>query len=111
MSTMAKEASIPAEEREILTQELRRSEAYLAEAQRLSHTGSFGWKTSNGEWCSAFTRRIVPSFNRPSIAHSRLALTSNMNVGCCRLTGVSGTSTQRLACCRMHRAIASLSVR
>jgi len=28
---------------------IRRSEAYLAEAQRLSHTGSFGWKVSNGE--------------------------------------------------------------
>jgi PAS domain S-box-containing protein len=28
---------------------VRRSEAYLAEAQRLSHTGSFGWKVSSGE--------------------------------------------------------------
>jgi len=28
---------------------LRRSEAYLAEAQRLSHTGSFGWKAASGE--------------------------------------------------------------
>ena len=28
---------------------IRRSEAYLAEAQRLSHTGSFGWKVSSGE--------------------------------------------------------------
>jgi PAS domain S-box-containing protein len=28
---------------------LRRSEAYLAEAQRLSLTGSFGWKISSGE--------------------------------------------------------------
>jgi PAS domain S-box-containing protein len=28
---------------------LRRSEAYLAGAQRLSLTGSFGWRTSNGE--------------------------------------------------------------
>ena len=28
---------------------LRRSEAYLAEAQRLSHTGSFGWNVSTGE--------------------------------------------------------------
>jgi len=28
---------------------LRRSEAYLAEAQRLSHTGSFGWNVSRGE--------------------------------------------------------------
>jgi len=27
----------------------RRSEAYSAEAQRLSHAGSFGWKPSNGE--------------------------------------------------------------
>ena len=31
------------------TAELRRSEAYSAEAQRLSHTGSFGWKVSSGE--------------------------------------------------------------
>jgi predicted ATPase/GAF domain-containing protein len=28
---------------------LRRSEAYLSEAQRLSHTGSFGWRPSSGE--------------------------------------------------------------
>jgi len=28
---------------------LKRSEAYLAEAQRLSHTGSFGWNVSSGE--------------------------------------------------------------
>jgi len=31
------------------TAELQRSEAYLAEAQRLSHTGSFGWDVSNGK--------------------------------------------------------------
>src|SRR6202163_2275341 len=31
------------------TQELQRSEAYLAAAQRLSHTGSFGWKPDSGE--------------------------------------------------------------
>jgi PAS domain S-box-containing protein len=28
---------------------LRRSEAYLAEAQRLSHTGSFGWNIASGK--------------------------------------------------------------
>jgi predicted ATPase/signal transduction histidine kinase len=28
---------------------LRRSESYLTEAQRLSHTGSFGWRPSSGE--------------------------------------------------------------
>jgi len=31
------------------TAELQRSEAYLAEAQRLSHTGSFGWDVSSGK--------------------------------------------------------------
>jgi formate hydrogenlyase transcriptional activator len=30
-------------------EKLRRSEAYLAEAQKLSHTGSFGWDVSSGE--------------------------------------------------------------
>jgi PAS domain S-box-containing protein len=36
-------------EHELLTQELRRREAYLTEAQRLSHTGSFGWRPDTGE--------------------------------------------------------------
>ena len=31
------------------TEALRRSEGYLAEAQELSHTGSFGWDVSSGE--------------------------------------------------------------
>ena len=37
------------EERKRAEEELRRSEAYLSEAQRLSHTGSFGWKPDTGE--------------------------------------------------------------
>jgi len=36
-------------ERDRAERALRRSEAYLAEAQRLSHTGSFGWKPDTGE--------------------------------------------------------------
>src|SRR5271155_4060339 len=36
-------------ERKRAEQALRQSEAYLAEAQRLSHTGSFGWRPSAGE--------------------------------------------------------------
>jgi PAS domain S-box-containing protein len=36
-------------EQEQLTQELQRREAYLAEAQRLSRTGSFDWKVASGE--------------------------------------------------------------
>src|SRR2546427_9007263 len=35
-------------ERKRAEEELRRSEAYLAEAQRLSHTGSFGWDVVGG---------------------------------------------------------------
>jgi PAS domain S-box-containing protein len=51
--------------------EFRRSQSYLAEAQRLSHTGSFGWNVSTGEitW-SAETYRIfelAPS-TAPTIA-------------------------------------------
>src|ERR1700730_1783657 len=41
-----------AEERSELSraeEALRRSEAYLSEAQKLSHTGSFGWDVSSGE--------------------------------------------------------------
>jgi PAS domain S-box-containing protein len=37
------------EDRKRAEQALQRSEAYLAEAQRLSHTGSFGWKPDSGE--------------------------------------------------------------
>jgi formate hydrogenlyase transcriptional activator len=42
-------SAIDVTEHELLTQELRRREAYLTEAQRLSHTGSFGWKPESGE--------------------------------------------------------------
>src|SRR6202045_2593794 len=44
---------------ELQEEKLQRSEAYLAEAQRLSHTGSFGWRPSTGEiLCSEETFRI-----------------------------------------------------
>src|SRR5262249_3281986 len=35
-------------ERRLADEKLRRSEAYLAEAQKLSRTGRFGWKASDG---------------------------------------------------------------
>src|SRR6266404_2286631 len=34
---------------ELQEEKLRQSEAYLSEAQRLSHTGSIGWRVSTGE--------------------------------------------------------------
>jgi PAS domain S-box-containing protein len=46
-------------ERTFAEEALRRSEAYLAEAQRLSHTGSFGWSVQGGEtYWSEETYRI-----------------------------------------------------
>jgi PAS domain S-box-containing protein len=41
--------SIDVTEQEHLTQKLQRREAYLAEAQKLSRTGSFGWNVASGE--------------------------------------------------------------
>ena len=42
-------SSLEIEDRKWTEVELRRSEAYLSEAQRLSHTGSFGWDVLSGE--------------------------------------------------------------
>lgn len=36
-------------QRKVAEEAIRRSEAYLAEAQRLSHTGSFGWDPDDGQ--------------------------------------------------------------
>jgi signal transduction histidine kinase len=35
--------------RKLMQEKLQQSEAYLSQAQRLSHTGSFGWRVSTGE--------------------------------------------------------------
>lgn len=42
-------SAIDVTEHEILTQELRRREAYLAEAHRLSDTGSLGCQPDDGQ--------------------------------------------------------------
>jgi PAS domain S-box-containing protein len=53
-------SSIDIEDRRQAEDALRRSEAYLAEAQQLSHTGSFGWNPSTGEiFWSEETYRIT----------------------------------------------------
>ena len=50
---------------------LRQSEMYLAEAQRLSRTGSFGWRVASGEiiW-SEETFRMFGFDKTPSIKHA-----------------------------------------
>jgi PAS domain S-box-containing protein len=60
-------------QQELLTQELQRREAYLAEAQKLSHTGSFGWKPDTGEivWSDEtyrifeYDRSVKPTIDSP----------------------------------------------
>ena len=48
-------------ERKEAEESLRRSEAYLAEAQRLSHTGSWAWAPATGEirYCSEECYRVL----------------------------------------------------
>ena len=58
-------------EHELLTQELRRREAYLAQAEALSHIGSFGWNPSSGQlfWSDetfsvlGYDQRVTPSLD------------------------------------------------
>ncbi len=57
--------------RQLTAEKLKRSEAYLSEAQRLSHTGSFGWSVSSGEiyWSEEtfnifeYDRAVKPTLN------------------------------------------------
>jgi PAS domain S-box-containing protein len=59
---------------ELQEEKLQRSEAYLAEAQRLSHTGSFGWRPSTGEiFWSEETFRIF-QYHRTTIPTWELVL-------------------------------------
>jgi PAS domain S-box-containing protein len=57
-------------ERRRAEEELRRSEAYLAEGQRISHTGSWGWNVDTGElfWSQEHFRifGFDPETARPS---------------------------------------------
>ena len=79
------------------------ADAYLAEAQRLSHTGSFGWSVASGEiiWSEETfrmfgfdkvpfighaTQRVHPddrrACNRPSTARPATERTSSMDIDC-----------------------------
>jgi PAS domain S-box-containing protein len=61
-------------ERKKAEQAFRRSEMYLAEAQRLSHTGSFGWDLASGEiYWSDETYRIFEC-TRASVPTLQLVL-------------------------------------
>ena len=59
-------------ERKLAEQQLRRSEAFLAEGQRISHTGSWGWVLSGGKvtWSEEQYRMLgfEPGRAEPSVA-------------------------------------------
>jgi len=59
---------------EVQEAKLRQSEAYLSEAQRLSHTGSFGWRVSTGEviWSEESFR--IFQYDRTTIPTAELIL-------------------------------------
>jgi PAS domain S-box-containing protein len=59
---------------EVQEAKLRQSEAYLSEAQRLSHTGSFGWRVSTGEviWSEESFR--IFQYDRTAIPTAELIL-------------------------------------
>jgi len=88
---------------ELQERKLQRAEAYLAEAETLSHTGSFGWRVSAGEiiwseessessntteqryppwelFSNGFTRKMWHSSNRRSSAPHRMGGILNMNI-------------------------------
>ena len=92
-------------ERKQTEKALRRSEAYLAEAQRLSRTGSFGWNVSTAEhtwsdetyrilgitegppsplswYCSEFTRKIGSASGKSSIVPRTGGPASISNIAC-----------------------------
>ena len=77
-------------ERKKAEEALRRSEAYLAEAQRLSHTGSFGWNVSSGEvyWTDE-TYRILITKIRPSPPSKWRSTVVIRTTGCACKTSLS----------------------
>jgi len=55
------------QEQEQLIQILKRREAFLAKAQRLSHAGSFGWRASTGELIWSEEALRILEFDRTAI--------------------------------------------
>jgi PAS domain S-box-containing protein len=57
LEMLASQAAISLENASLYS-DLQRSEAFLAEGQSISHTGSFGWNVSSGEYWSEETYKI-----------------------------------------------------
>ena len=79
LTAVNKELTKEVLQRQRAEEALRRSEAYLAEAQRLSHTGSFGWKYSTGEHPSG-RRKVSESSNTTDRRHQPWNLFPNVSI-------------------------------
>jgi PAS domain-containing protein len=88
-------------ERRRVEEALRRSEAYLAQAQNISHTGSFGWDISNGEiYWSEETFRIF-EFDRSTKPTVDLLMRQRVHpddVADSRVTGTNFHTNTGCAC-------------
>ena len=115
--------------------QLQQSEAYLSEAQRLSHTGSFGWKVPTGEitsgrrkpfessnstrrpnprwtlYSNGFIRRIKRLFRRYWGGQRKTFGTSTTSIVCSCPTAESSFSTLWPWRCGMPPTASSLSAR
>jgi PAS domain S-box-containing protein len=65
LKLLASQAAISLENARLYS-DLQRADAYLAEAQRLSHTGSFGWHVSSGEIVWSQEMFQIFGFGRPT---------------------------------------------
>jgi PAS domain S-box-containing protein len=66
--------TIDIEDRKRAEDALRQGEAYLAEAQRLSHTGSFGWNVSSGEMLWSEESYRIFEYDRATAARIEILL-------------------------------------
>src|SRR5208337_966536 len=119
-------------ERKRAEENLRRSEEFLAEGQRLSHTGSWGWPVSSGELlfsretflimgfdpeqpapsfrlpCNEFIPTTALPWNRSSMLRSGSGKTMNSRPGTRCRTVPSSMSTVSVVSCPTNPATRSL---
>jgi signal transduction histidine kinase/GAF domain-containing protein len=72
LQLLASQAAISLENAALYT-DLQRSEAFLAQGQRISQTGSFGWSVASGEYCWSDENYNIFEYHRSVQASADLA--------------------------------------
>jgi GAF domain-containing protein len=73
LQLVASQAAISLENAALFT-DLQRSEAFLAQGQRISHTGTFGWNVASGEHYWSEEGYSILEYDRGIVASMELAL-------------------------------------